>query len=379
MHIKHNGNFDIIKLGIIHIFEGDFMNFKKSITSQRGSTIVIFTVILVTMLGFSALVVDIGNVALHKAKTQAVVDAIALAAAQDLPDTAKATETAQHYAQLNGISPSEIQVTFTNENNSVRVTTSKHVDYFLARIFNLEGTNVESKSGATKSVEGCAFGYTLFSGSTTNDLILNGAWMDIVGSTHSNSNFIVNGSHLSITGAAEACKTVSTNGNWISIGETLPNSAYIQMPDFSEFIKAQAEQAGAVYNGNRTYNGSNINVDSDIYVNGSVTINGARFSGKGCILASRDITFNGSNLNETSEDAVCIYSKTGNIIINGMGAELDGIVYAPNGTVIFNGSNQTVHGRVVAKSIIINGSNLSVIGGMTEINSLPFYGTKLEV
>ncbi|MGE5329863.1 MAG: pilus assembly protein TadG-related protein [Deltaproteobacteria bacterium] len=355
------------------------MNSRKRLGDENGSCIAIFTIVLVTMLGFSALVVDIGNVALHKAKTQAIVDAIALAAAQDLPDTSKALETAQQYAELNGIPPSEIQVTFTNSNNSIRVKAAEHVDYFFAKVFNLQGTNVEARSGAAKSLEGNAFGYTLFSGSSTSTLILNGASMDITGSTHSNSNFIVNGSDLTITGAAEACGSITTNGNWISIGQRLPNSKFIDMPNFSELIKTQAQQAGTAYNGNKTYNGSNIDVDSGMYVNGSVTINGSRFSGEGCILAERDVIFNGSNLNQTSEDAVCIYSKTGNIIINGCGAEFEGIVYAPNGYVIFNGSNQTVRGRVVAKSITINGSNLSVIGGITETNSLPFYGTKLEI
>lgn len=359
--------------------KGGFMKFNEKVKNENGSTIIIFTIILAAMLGFSALVVDVGNVALHKARTQSVVDAIALAAAQDLPDTAKATETALQYAELNGISPSAVEISFTNSDNSIRVKATEHVDYFFAKIFNLQGTNVESKSGAAKSLEGNAFGYTLFSGSTTTPLLLNGAWMDIMGSTHTNSDFMVNGSHLGVSGAAEACGKVETNGNWISIGQRLPNSSYIEMPDFSEIIKTQAEQAGTTYNGNKTYNGSNMNVDSDIYVNGSVTINGARFSGKGCILAERDVIFNGSNLNLTPEDAACIYSATGNITINGSGAELEGIVYAPNGYVIFNGSNQTIRGRVVAKSIIINGSNLSVIGGITETNSLPFYGTKLEL
>lgn len=355
------------------------MRLKERVKNEKGSTIIIFTIALVAMLGFSALVVDIGNVALHKARTQSIVDAIALSAAQDLPDTAKATETAQQYAELNGISPSDIEVTFTNSDNSIRIKSSDHVDYFFAKVFNLQGTNVTSMSGAAKSMEGNPFGYTLFSGSTTTPLALNGAWMDIVGSTHTNSNFIVNGSHLGVTGAAEACGTVTTNGNWISIGQRMPSAGFIEMPDFSEFIKTQAGQAGAAYNGNKTYNGSNIDVDSDIYVNGSVTVNGARFSGQGCILAERDVIFNGSNLNMTSEDAVCIYSETGNITINGSGAEFEGIVYAPHGYVIFNGSNQTIRGRVVAQSIIINGSNLSVIGGLAETNSLPFYGTKLEL
>ncbi len=95
-----------------------------------------------------------------------------------------------------------------------------------------------------------------------------------------------------------------------------PHADFVDMPDFSETIRLQAEAAGQVYIGNKTYNGSSIVVDP-IYVNGNVTVNGSSFVGKGCILATGNITFNGSNLNASTSDAVCFYSKNGNIIVNG--------------------------------------------------------------
>lgn len=349
------------------------------IKNEKGSTMILFALIMMTLIGFSALVVDIGNVALHKAKTQSIVDAIALAAAQDLPDTTKATETAEYYAELNGVSPSDIQITFTNSNNSIRVKTNEKVDYFFAKVFNQNDCTVTSTAGAARNIYGAAFEYALFSGSTTANLVLNGSSMDVQGCAHTNSSLNVNGSFLNITGVAEACKRVTTNGNWISIGERIENADYIALPDFSEMIKQQTAVAGTQYSGGKIFNGSNIGVDSSIYVDGSATFNGSRFYGRGCILASGSVTFNGSNLNKTSEDAVCIYSQNGDVIVNGNGAEIDGIIYAPNGTVIFNGSNQTIRGRVVAKSIVFNGSGLSVISGVSEVNSLPFSGTNLEL
>jgi len=355
------------------------MNIDKVIKNENGSSIVIFALILVAMLGFSALVVDVGNVALHKAKTQSIVDAIALAGAQDLPDTTKAAQTAQQYAELNGISPSEIQITFSNSNNLIQINTAENVEYYFAKIFNQQGTTVQSVAKASKSLIGEAFSYTLFSGSASTQLILNGSSMNIEGSCHSNSSFTVNGSYLTITGVAEACKKIMTNGNFISIGKEIESAPFIEMPDFSATIKAQAEEAGTTYSGNKTYNGSNIDVDSGLYVNGTVTINGSRFCGAGCILATSNVTFNGSNLNQTTGDAVCIYSQNGNIIVNGSNVTIDGILYAPNGSVIFNGSNQTINGRVVAKTITINGSGINVIGDSSELNSLPSYGTKLEI
>jgi Flp pilus assembly protein TadG len=64
----------------------------QNLSSEKGAALIIFTIMLVAMLSFSALVVDIGNVMVQKAGMQADIDAIALAAAQDLPDTVKAED-----------------------------------------------------------------------------------------------------------------------------------------------------------------------------------------------------------------------------------------------------------------------------------------------
>ena len=74
------------------------------------------------------------------------------------------------------------------------------------------------------------------------------------------------------------------------------------------------------------------------------------------------------------DDAVCFCSKSGNIIINGSNATLDGILYAPGGSIIMNGSNQTVKGRVIANTVTINGSDLKIIGGTSGLASLPAAG-----
>ncbi|MHB8125109.1 MAG: beta strand repeat-containing protein, partial [Desulfitobacteriaceae bacterium] len=216
-----------------------------------------------------------------------------------------------------------------------------------------------------------AFNYALFSGSSTSGLLLNGANQTINGSSHSNKDFLANGSKLTVTGTCEAVTTVRTNGSQIHIGTIVQNAPYVEMPDFSDQIKTQADAAGQTYNGNKTYNGSNINVQSPIYVNGNLTINGSHFSGKGTIVATGNITFNGSNLNNTGDDSVCFYSKNGNILINGANAILNGMVYAPNGTITMNGANQTIYGRVVGNQVTMNGSGLNIISGDNDLESLP--------
>jgi len=347
---------------------------------EKGIVAVVIALLMTVLLGFTALVVDIGLVASEKQKLQNAIDAACLAGAQDLPDTSKATAAANNYVQLNGYQPSDISITFskTNTNNdTINIAGTKKVVYTFAKVFGLESTNVHPVAAALKESMGGAFDYTLFSGSKTTTLILNGSSLYVGGDSHTNQNFIANGLNITITGDCEAMGTVTVTGSSINIQNRFPNSAFVDMPDFSETIRLQAVAAGHVYTGNKTYNGSSIVVNGSIYVDGDVTINGSSFVGKGCILATGNIIFNGSNLNQSTSDAVCFYSKNGNITVNGSSIGLDGIVYAPKGTIIMNGSSQTVHGRVIGNTVTINGSSLTIQSGTNELLSLPLNSVRL--
>ena len=216
-----------------------------------------------------------------------------------------------------------------------------------------------------------AFSYALFSGSLTSTLSINGGNETIIGSSHSNYNFKANGANLKITETCEAVGTVDVNDNESQIKNIVQNASHIDMPDFSETIKIQADTAGQTYNGDKTFDGGNINVESSIYVIGNLTINGGRFSGKGTIVATGDIKFNGSNLYLTNDDSICFYSKSGDITINGANANIDGMLYAPNGTITLNGANQTINGRVVGNSVKIDGAGLNIISSDKDLDSLP--------
>lgn len=369
----------------------------KFLKSEKGSTLVWVTLLMPILIGFCALVIDIGRVALEKQRLQNAIDAACLAGAQDLPDTDTAKSTAYSYIRLNGYNDSDISTpTFSNSNYTINISGSKNVDYTFAKVLGFNSTTVHPSAAAKKEGVGAAFGYTLFSGDSKDKLTINGSSFYVGGNAHSNYEFSINGSNQTITGAGEAvsqfsingstitisgvCEgsSISTNGSNINIGTKINSPApFIDMPDFSDEIKSQAEKSGQVYVGNKTFNGSNITVDSSIYVDGNVTINGSRFTGKGCIFATGSITFNGSNLNNTSGDAVCFYSKNGNITINGSSIALDGIVYAPNGTINMNGSSQTVNGRVIGDKLTFNGSSYRIIGGTNELKSLPSSSVKL--
>jgi len=353
------------------------MSIKAILKSNKGVSIIIYAISLTLLMSVAATVVDVGDVMVEHQKLQTTCDSIALAAAQELPNTQKAQDVANQYAEANGFKGTDFTIEYYDSNRTISVSGNKKVNYFFAKVLGYNDTTTYCNASASEESIGGAFDYAVFSGSTINVLTINGSSQYIYGNVHTNKSFVANGSNITITGACEAVSTITVHGSSITIGSKEPNSSLVDMPDFSDSIKAQAQAAGKAYTGNKTYSGSNINVDSSIYVNGNVTINGSHFQGKGCVLASGDITFNGSNLNSTSNDAVCFYSQTGNIYINGSNAQLNGIVYAPKGNIIFNGSNQTVKGRVVGNVVTFNGSSLQVISGQSDLDSLPSHGVKL--
>ncbi len=345
--------------------------------NTRGATMILATVVMVAALGFTAVVVDIGTVALEKQRMQNAIDAASLAAARDLPDTAKAAATAVEYIEKNGYQASDVNIAFTDDDTVIRINGSKRVDYTFGRVLGLSGTTITPEGAAGLGRAGGAFGYAIFSGSTSSTLSLNGSEYYVKGSTHTNYKFVGNGSRLTITGACEAVKTVTINGSKIDVPTRIPNAPFIEMPDFSEEIRRQAEAAGQLFNGNKTYNGSSIDVSAPIYVNGNVTINGSKFHGVGCIFATGSITFNGSSQKVSTGDAICIYSKTGSITVNGSAATIDGILYAPNGSVNMNGSSQQVNGRVIGNTVNLNGSAIRVISSEEDLRSIPITYVRL--
>ncbi len=368
----------------------------RLLKEESGQSMVIFALLFVVICGFASFSIDISRVALEKSHLQNAIDAASLGAAQDLPDTTKATATANQYIQLNGYEPSDISITYSNSNKTINIAGAKEVPYTFAKVLGLTSTTVHPSAAATLVGLGAAFDYTLFSGNPTTTLSITGSGQYIGGDAHSNSKFTITGSNQNITGSGEAVSQFTITGSAITIGDTCEGSSItttgsniqigakvyspaqlVDMPDFSDVIKSQAEAAGQSYNGNKIFTGCGINVDSPVYVNGNVTITGSNFTGKGCILATGNITFTGSGLTSKSGDAVCFYSKNGNISITGSSAVVDGILYAPKGTISITGSSVTVNGRVIADKLSLTGSGYRIVSGADELNSLPASSVKL--
>jgi len=124
---------------------------EKLIKDQKGQSSILFVLFAVFLVGFVAIVVDVGVYAASKNSMQNAVDAATLAAVQELPDNpTKATAFILKYLNLNGINveAKDVNITISDQNHSINAVVNSKVPTFFARILGVQElkTRVHSKA-----------------------------------------------------------------------------------------------------------------------------------------------------------------------------------------------------------------------------------------
>ncbi len=120
---------------------------KLNHSQERGSVVVLVVLSLTVLLGFCAIVTDVGLLYAQKAHLQNSVDAAALAGVQELPtDRSKAEEKAIDYATRNGLPA--VTVSFEANNAIIIVQATQQAPTYFARIFGIteEQISVSAKA-----------------------------------------------------------------------------------------------------------------------------------------------------------------------------------------------------------------------------------------
>jgi len=345
----------------------------KVVKNEDGQVLVMTSILLVVLLGFAALTIDLGRVYITKTKLQNVADAAALAGAQDLPfsstDTRTAKSTANYYAEQNGVQESEttLNAPYNGDSTKIEVVCRKTVSYTFARVLGFTQTDVSASAVAQKqTVSGAAFGFAVFAGEGT---------VSYNGSNHVFDGGIYGRDGVSLGNGAQilhgdAVSSYGGSSSFTGPGKSITSNPVIPMPDLSGLIKSQGIIVNSQAEFDAAVNGKSVN--GPIYVNGNLTING-RIKGTGIIYANGMITFNGNSngdILQTSEDSICFYAEKGDITFNGGSGVVIGTLYAPHGTITINGgANSTTYGRIIAKSVVVNGAKASVYSGANDLNA----------
>ena len=119
----------------------------KILRSQQGSVITLIALTMSVLIGFTAVVVDIGLLLANRAQLVNTADAAALAGAQDLPgDVSAAKASAEAYAARNGRAGDNVAVTVASDKLGITTTVSRRVDLFFARIFGIFSSDIGSSA-----------------------------------------------------------------------------------------------------------------------------------------------------------------------------------------------------------------------------------------
>ncbi len=129
---------------------------KRLLINEDGQAIVLLALLLVVLLGFTALAIDVGMVALTKSRMQNAADAAALAGAQDLHiSSSEAIKTAITYAGKNGMKATvdyptfdgdavDAETPFESQSNVIRVKCTRKVSYTFIQVFGFKTIDVSA-------------------------------------------------------------------------------------------------------------------------------------------------------------------------------------------------------------------------------------------
>jgi len=356
---------------------------------EKGSVTILMAITITVLMGFSAVAVDVGRIALERQSLQNALDAACLAGVNDLPgNTVTAQEQALLCFEQNGYPREDIQnIEFLNANKQIRLTARESVDYTFANVFNngsSKTVNVAAAAETTNVFE--PYDYALFSGSDMDLLQFKGQNI-ITGDVHAN-NSIKNDAQVygSVTAVNNIdCKITAT-------GTKTEGVPAISMPDISHVVRRATvidqytlvNVFGATYTSNKdeyAMSAGQLNnllsaYPTTIMIDGNLTINGSGVNSCGNLIVTGDITFNGGDVSMGDSSSVCLFSLNGNITFNGGDGNVRGILYAPSGTITMNGGNGIFYGSIIANVVASNGG-INIVYDPQVNDSLPLTISRL--
>lgn len=133
------------------------------IEEDKGTAVVMVAVAAIVLFAMAAFVVDVGAGYAARARVSALVDAAALAGAQELPDNpAQAVAVARKYASANGIPGEEVSVTVSPDKKSLLVAARKEVNFFFGPLLGKERVAVGAQATARAGPAAAAWGVAPF-------------------------------------------------------------------------------------------------------------------------------------------------------------------------------------------------------------------------
>lgn len=126
-------------------------------SKQSGQALVLVSITMAVLLGFGALVTDVGQLYLERQRLTAAADMASLAAVQLLPDRVAAEATAREYLEKNGVDPDAVTIEINGANDQVAVRLHNAIPTTFARVLGYD--RLDTWGGATARVSAISAGF----------------------------------------------------------------------------------------------------------------------------------------------------------------------------------------------------------------------------
>ena len=120
----------------------------RFLKDDNGSAAVMVALALVALIGFSALVVDVGFLFMTRAKLMDTSDAAALAGAQELPASTAAQAAAGEYVNKNGLDTGKFS--FDPDGKTITVSAASTVQFLFAKVLGISEGEVRASATARR-------------------------------------------------------------------------------------------------------------------------------------------------------------------------------------------------------------------------------------
>jgi len=120
--------------------------------NEDGQVLVLVALLMVVLVGFAALMIDVGAMYLTKSNMQNAADAAAIAGAQKLPYVSTAISTAKDYAELNGAEKLKTTATapYNGDSDMIEVVITKNVPFSFAKVLGFTQSDVTARAVAKR-------------------------------------------------------------------------------------------------------------------------------------------------------------------------------------------------------------------------------------
>jgi hypothetical protein len=381
---------------------------------EDGAVLILMNLALMVLLGFAALVLDLGNARQQRLGAQTAADAAALAAVQELtgvPDLLAAQAVARSYVTANGFdgSVAEVNVPPTSGDHAglptcIEVKPAKDVPATFGRVFGVDSLSVRARAVACAGSEGGA-GQAIFAGSTTcqNAIDWSGSTTQVNGGVHTNHDLHVGGSTNVVNGQAAYLSSLDAPPDKITFNPAASNPSQLANPqpypvrfDIGAYAPSGARASLALSQG--TYHDAgNDKIDMGwltsrglwndatktlapglYYTTNDIDLSASSINGNGVTFVSAgQISLSGSEhiLTPWDPDGLLAFSNhqkdsdpysaancvSPGVKLSGSTHSWAGIVYAPRSEIEMSGSsNTTFNGALVGWTVKLNGSGLNI-------------------